>query len=310
MPSLVSVIIPCHNQGKFLADAIVSVLNQTYPHFECLVINDGSTDQTRDVALTYAKQDSRVRYLEQANKGAASARNLGLDHVQGAYVQFLDADDAISSKKLEIQIGLLAETDNPALAYSDFYYCDEKGIPKTNPSDPFHPPTFVMEEPLWDMVSRWETQLSIPIHCFLFDRRFFMNHNVRFDLNLPTHMDWDCWIQIFSLDPTIKSTNEKLAFYRHTSGSLTKNEKLMWIGYYRVIQKYKKSYKDNVILSNLLDKKLEEGKNRYRPYRWIVPKLAGRVLGKINFQKRRKDVLKLLDVIFDFIMVTRWLKNS
>jgi len=95
-----------------------SVLNQTYAHWECIVVDDGSTDNTREVVELYLKADKRIRYVYQGNKGLSAARNLGLYESQGAYVQFLDSDDLIESKKLAFQVGYLEQHSDVDLVYS------------------------------------------------------------------------------------------------------------------------------------------------------------------------------------------------
>jgi glycosyltransferase involved in cell wall biosynthesis len=95
---MVSVVIPCYNQGRFLGEAIDSVLAQTHRSFEIIVVDDGSTDDTVEVAGRY----NGVRCFSQANQGQGAARNLGLTHVTGEYVVFLDADDRLLPDAFEI----------------------------------------------------------------------------------------------------------------------------------------------------------------------------------------------------------------
>jgi glycosyltransferase involved in cell wall biosynthesis len=108
---LVSVIIPCFNQGHFLATAIESVLQQTYPLVEVLVIDDGSQDTTQAVAARYAS----VRYFYQPNQGLAAARNTGLGRSQGTYLLFLDADDWLYPQAIALNIRYLEQ--NPGVAF-------------------------------------------------------------------------------------------------------------------------------------------------------------------------------------------------
>src|ERR671912_965329 len=95
---LVSVVIPCYNQAHFLGEAIESVLSQTYPHFEIVVVDDGSTDNTQEVAARYPG----VRYIRQENQGLAGARNAGIRRSNGSYLVFLDADDRLLPEALEV----------------------------------------------------------------------------------------------------------------------------------------------------------------------------------------------------------------
>ena len=83
----VSVIVPCYNQAQFLAETLDSVLAQTHENWECIIVNDGSTDNTETVAMDYCDRDKRFVYLKKENGGLSSARNAGLDIAQGDYVQ-------------------------------------------------------------------------------------------------------------------------------------------------------------------------------------------------------------------------------
>lgn len=96
---LISVIMPAYNVSRYIADSIESVVRQTYPNWELLVINDGSTDNTGDVVKSFI--DDRIRYFEKANGGVSSARNLGLDKMRGDLFCFLDADDQLPDYSLE-----------------------------------------------------------------------------------------------------------------------------------------------------------------------------------------------------------------
>src|SRR5258705_4662408 len=89
----VSVIMPAFNAEKFIKDAIISVTRQTYPHWELIVIDDGSTDSTAAIVKEYASLDDRIKYVHQENAGQGQARNHGLKVAKGHYVAFLDADD-------------------------------------------------------------------------------------------------------------------------------------------------------------------------------------------------------------------------
>src|SRR4030095_15755118 len=97
MEPLVSAVIPCYKQGHFLAEAVQSVLGQTVNDLECIVVNDGSPDTTREVARQLVSGDPRVRYIEQMNRGLAAARNRGLGEARGRFIQFLDGDGSIAT---------------------------------------------------------------------------------------------------------------------------------------------------------------------------------------------------------------------
>jgi glycosyltransferase involved in cell wall biosynthesis len=108
---LVSVVIPCYNQAHFLEEAIESVLAQSYPHFEIVVVDDGSTDNTSEVAARYPK----VRCVRQDNQGLSAARNAGMRYSRGEYLVFLDADDRLLPKALKA--GLECFASHPECAF-------------------------------------------------------------------------------------------------------------------------------------------------------------------------------------------------
>lgn len=106
---LISIITPLYNGSRFIAQTIDSVLAQTYPQWELLIINDGSTDNGEAIARHYAEKDSRIKVFSQPNAGSASARNNGIRHAEGRYIALLDADDLWEPWFLERQLALLEE---------------------------------------------------------------------------------------------------------------------------------------------------------------------------------------------------------
>lgn len=93
MNDKVSVIIPCFNQAQFLEETLQSVIKQTFTNWECLIIDDGSTDTSKIIAENYCNLDPRFQYVFQTNAGLSSARNTGLKLARGTYIQLLDGDD-------------------------------------------------------------------------------------------------------------------------------------------------------------------------------------------------------------------------
>src|SRR2546426_7313542 len=118
---LVSVIVIFLNEEKFLQEAIESVLDQTYDHWELLLVDDGSTDASTDIAQQYVAQEAgRVRYLEHEghqNRGPSASRNVGIRKAKGEFVAFLDADDAWLPLKLERQIAIMSSHPEAAMVY-------------------------------------------------------------------------------------------------------------------------------------------------------------------------------------------------
>ncbi|MCA1792046.1 MAG: glycosyltransferase [Thioalkalivibrio sp.] len=122
---LVSVIIPVYNGKLFVADAVRSVLTQTYGHIEAIVVDDGSTDGSGDVVEELRRDDARVRVVHQENRGLSAARNTGIAHARGVYINFLDADDWLFPHKVQMQLEALVRAPKAGLAYSDYVRASE-----------------------------------------------------------------------------------------------------------------------------------------------------------------------------------------
>ena len=99
---LISIIVPIYNVENYLRHCLESIQNQTYQNFECLLINDGSSDNSAEICREYVEKDSRFRYFEKENGGVSSARNLGIERSKGQYITFIDSDDWVDSDYLEL----------------------------------------------------------------------------------------------------------------------------------------------------------------------------------------------------------------
>ncbi len=122
--SLVSIIMPTYDRADFIGQGVNSVLAQTYTKFELLIVDDGSTDNTRDL-LEPALADSRVRYFHQENQGQSVARNLALSKAKGSFVCFLDSDNYWPADKLEQQVELFRQHPEYDVIYGDVVVIDE-----------------------------------------------------------------------------------------------------------------------------------------------------------------------------------------
>ena len=110
MNPLVSIIIPTYNRKWIIEDTLLSVISQTYINWECIIVDDNSTDNTIELINKYAKIDDRFKFIIKPItniKGASVSRNIGLQNAKGKYIQFLDSDDLLAKNKLEVQIKLL-----------------------------------------------------------------------------------------------------------------------------------------------------------------------------------------------------------
>ena len=106
---LISVIVPIYNVENYLRMCLDSIQNQTYKNFECLLINDGSPDNSAEICREYAAKDSRFRYFEKENGGVSSARNLGIERSEGVYITFVDSDDWVEPDYLEVLYSIIVQ---------------------------------------------------------------------------------------------------------------------------------------------------------------------------------------------------------
>jgi glycosyltransferase involved in cell wall biosynthesis len=118
----VSVVIPARNYGRYLGPAIDSLRLQTYPHWECVVVDDGSTDETSEIVAKLTAADSRIAYVGQAAAGSSAARNAGLAATSGEFVQFLDADDFLGLNKLRQQMDVFARQPEADIVFGGVRY--------------------------------------------------------------------------------------------------------------------------------------------------------------------------------------------
>ena len=118
--TLVSVVIPVYNMEKYVARCIQSVLDQIYGNLDIIIVNDGSTDSSKDIIEEYAKRDERIRVITTANKGLSAARNIGIIEGRGEYIAFVDADDYISREYVDILLKICK--DNGVSISQCFYY--------------------------------------------------------------------------------------------------------------------------------------------------------------------------------------------
>src|ERR1700680_1606833 len=119
---LVTVVVPAYNYEHFISETLLSVRAQTYQQWECIVVDDGSTDNTGSAVSDFVEKDPRIKYIRQENGGLAAARNTGIAHGAGEYYQFLDADDLLEPRKFERQVELLEQHPEIDITFADVRY--------------------------------------------------------------------------------------------------------------------------------------------------------------------------------------------
>lgn len=227
--SLVSIIIPCYNQDEYLDEALQSVFNQTYVDWECLIIDDGSPDNTEERAKIWVEKDSRFRYFYKENGGVSSARNFGIAKAKGAFIQFLDADDIILSTKISKSIQVTKAFDVQVVCTNYNRFSESLSLMLGAFSN------LEKYEFTFQNVARyWNDGFTIPIHCFLF--KYEVIKDYRFPIGITAQEDWVLWLQVYQENPKTYYLNEILALYRsnpkgRTSTGSIFNETLLAIDY-------------------------------------------------------------------------------
>jgi glycosyltransferase involved in cell wall biosynthesis len=191
----VSIILPTYNYGRFLPDALESVRKQTYQDWECIVVDDGSTDDTIAVLRTAAANDRRVRYVSQANLGPSAARNRGVAESVGDYIQFLDADDVLPPTKLEAQVRMLEEDPSVGIVYSNARYFRESPTDLLPYLVPGPRPSTTLETLSPDPVLRALVHNNIMVIEGPLTRRSSITSVGSLDESLSRMEDWQFWLR-------------------------------------------------------------------------------------------------------------------
>jgi len=223
MSPLVSIIVPCYNQAPYLSEALQSVLEQTYDNWECIIVNDGSPDNTKEVAQEWVKKDARFIYLYKENGGLSSARNAGLALVTGDYIQFLDADDYLDARKFELSLKAISEINlsKQKIVISNFRMFTTDFKQSTTPYCTLMESYFTFEKILFG----WDYEFNIPIHCGFFDSYFFKEF--RFNEQLKAKEDWMMWLFLFNQKIECVFIDKPFAFYRLHTNNMTSERNVM-----------------------------------------------------------------------------------
>lgn len=186
----VSIIVPCYNQAQYLDECLQSVLMQSYNNWECIVVNDGSPDNTNQLAKKWIEKDTRYKYFYQENGGLSSARNAGLKIAKGDYVQFLDSDDLIEPEKVKVQIDALVSDQEIDISVSGYRYFESSILElKAMGSHNFFPEVVLHKNDI-DTKEVLNVKNPMVISAPLYRRSVFEKVGV-FDEDLVSLEDWE-----------------------------------------------------------------------------------------------------------------------
>jgi glycosyltransferase involved in cell wall biosynthesis len=223
MTYLISVVIPCYNHGEFLANAIESVNNQDYPYKEIIVVDDGSTDNSKKIAKKY-----NVQYVYQPNQGLAAARNTGIENSKGDFLVFLDADDRLLDQALSVNYNLLKQHENAAFVWGT------------------HKKVFNAHETIGTYGENKEKDAYcnllkygnyIEMHATVMFRRWVFD-TLRYDTELKACEDYDLYLRITRNHPIIQHNHLIASYYIHES-NMSKNSPMMLQAALKVLHQQK-----------------------------------------------------------------------
>jgi glycosyltransferase involved in cell wall biosynthesis len=221
----VSILIPCYNHAHYLGDAIRSVLSQTYSDFEVIVIDDGSSDNTRQVAESFG---DRIRYIYQENAGLSAARNTGIQVAQGDLIALLDADDMYESEFLKTITSYFDNNEDIDAIYCGFQFVDGINKPLPQPGDTVYP-----SDKLYQVLLKGNffVPASMVAHKYCYETEGL------FDKSLSGVADWEMWLRI-TKKYKVLGIRERLVRYRIVIQSMSSNPDLMLSDRLSVIRKH------------------------------------------------------------------------
>jgi len=272
--TLVSVIVSCYNQSQYLDEALQSILDQTYFNWECIIVNDGSPDNTEEVAKKWIEKDNRFKYLYQENGGLSSARNYGIKEALGKFILTLDSDDKYASTFIEKGLIILMKDKRIGVVSSWLLRFDKK-----NKTSLFKPNGGVINDFLFS---------NSAIGTSLFRKECWEITGGYDEKMKKGYEDWEFYIRICKLGWRVHIIEEPLFFYRQHGVSM---RKIAINNYNKEIRKYiflkhQELYKENYefLIEYFLDRIEREekekikntqrfefkiGKAILKPFRWL-----------------------------------------
>ncbi|MBZ8181011.1 glycosyltransferase family 2 protein [Oscillatoria salina IIICB1] len=220
---LVSVIIPVYKKERYIAATVQSVLAQTYPHFELLIVDDGSPDRSVEICQQF--DDSRIKIIRQANQGVSAALNTGIRHAKGEYIAFLDGDDLWLPENLAKQLEHLEKSPQVGVSFSRSALIDAAGKPLGTYLMPqlkgITVPSILRSYPLGN------GSAAVLRRKVLEEIRFRRDNSpeyLYYDEELSCSQDIECLLRIaIKTDWEIEGISEPLTLYRVSSGGLSAN---------------------------------------------------------------------------------------
>ncbi|MCD0454075.1 glycosyltransferase family 2 protein [Chryseobacterium sp. LC2016-27] len=202
---LISIIVPCYDQAQYLDECLQSVLDQTYPNWECIIVSDGSPDNAEEVTKGWVEKDHRFKYIYKKNGGVSSARNAGITIAKGEWILPLDADDKIAPDYLTI--AMKEFQNDPHIVYCHAEYFGEKN-----------------GEMLLQEFNRYDLLIENHIFCTSFFKKESWEAIGGYDENmLNGYEDWEFWIHFIAQYKDIKIVRINYTGMKYRIKNISKN---------------------------------------------------------------------------------------
>jgi glycosyltransferase involved in cell wall biosynthesis len=227
--ALVSIIIPSYNYGNYILEALESVVSQSFDNWECIVVDDGSTDDTGKLVAAFfgAHQDRDFKYVSIENSGTSIAKNTGIELARGKYIQFLDADDLLSAEKLRVQVQII-ESQDCALVFSRsvfFKVQDSEAVIESK-----YPPGFLATKSLsnLELLSALVNNNIVTISSPLVHKELLIRAG-QFRSTIRNNEDWLLWFKIALLKPIFIFDDDERSYCKirmHASSAIRNMAKM------------------------------------------------------------------------------------
>ena len=220
---LVSIVVPCYNAAKYLAACLNSVVAQDYENWECILINDGSRDETLEILSEFAAQNPKLKVFSQDNAGLSASRNRGMDLAKGEFVYFLDSDDLLSADAINVLVSAFDDNDIISGITVNSTFEGSKIIKGSHLLHPKEGNVTFKNEAFEVLIRTMENGLSPVAQNRLYRREFLKKHRVRFKPGI-LHEDELWFFETILMARSVKFVNKETYFYRiDNQGSITQN---------------------------------------------------------------------------------------
>ena len=243
----VSILIPLYNSEKFIAETITSALAQTWENKELIIVDDGSTDKSFEIAKSF--ESDIVRLYRQENRGASTARNVAFTYSNGDYIQYLDADDLISPDKIEAQMKLFEQFGNDILVS-----CQWDGFINSADESKFPNRSFYKDwdNPIDFLINLWNRSEMVAPHCWLVPRKI-IEITGSWNEKITVNDDGEFFCRVMLNAKAIKFCEKAYAYYRISMDGLSLSKR---VGY--------KSTESLLFSFEMCEKHILEAENSFR----------------------------------------------